>query len=77
MVTAIRKEECDFEKLPANKNFLTVHVRNMDSPREDPMLFLVDVYEHGLFVIISKLALSQGTALLFTETRESGFTEGT
>ena len=46
-VTVIRKEECDFEKLPANKNFCpTVHVLDMDS--EDPIPFLVDVYKYGM-----------------------------
>ena len=48
-VTAIRKEECDFEKLPANKKFCpTVHVLDMDSPWEDAVHFLVDVYKHGM-----------------------------
>ena len=46
-VTAIRKNECDFEKLPASKMFCpTVHVLDMDS--EDPIPFLIDVYKHGM-----------------------------
>ena len=49
MVTAIRREECDLEKLLANKKFCpTIHVLDMDSPWEDPVHFLVDVYRHGM-----------------------------